>query len=114
LLQQQRPDIVLLDIYLRGNATGIDLAGTLKEESIPFIYLSANDSPSVLEAVKATQPSGYIVKPFREKDVPTALEIGRYRHAHRVEVQLREEKTCRLPSLKRWPRPCRGRRSCCT
>ncbi|WP_210521633.1 sigma 54-interacting transcriptional regulator [Hymenobacter terricola] len=95
-LAQQCPDMVLLDIYLRGNETGIDLAGTLAEEGIPFIYLSANDSPSVLEAVNATQPSGYIVKPFREKDVLTALEIGRYRHAHRVEVQLREEKILQI------------------
>ncbi len=96
LLSQQRPDIVLLDIYLKGSATGIDLAGTLEEGSIPFIYISANDSPSVLEAVNATQPSGYIVKPFREKDVLTALEIGRYRHAHGVEVRLREEKTLQI------------------
>ncbi|MBO2012241.1 sigma 54-interacting transcriptional regulator [Hymenobacter negativus] len=96
LLARQRPDIVLLDIYLKGKATGIDLAVTLEEEGIPFIYISANDSPSVLEAVKATQPSGYIVKPFREKDVLTALEIGRYRHAHGVEVQLRKEKTLQI------------------
>ncbi|MVN77542.1 response regulator [Hymenobacter sp. HMF4947] len=96
LLGQQRPDIVLLDIYLKGSATGLDLAATLEETGIPFIYLSANDSPSVLEAVKATQPSGYIVKPFREKDVLTALEIGRYRHAHGVEMRLREEKTLQI------------------
>lgn len=96
LLGQQRPDIVLLDIYLKGTATGIDLAGPLEEAGIPFIYISANDSPSVLDAVKATQPSGYIVKPFREKDVLTALEIGRYRHAHGVEMRLREEKTLQI------------------
>ncbi|MBC6992329.1 sigma 54-interacting transcriptional regulator [Hymenobacter sp. BT491] len=96
LLLGQQPDIVLLDIYLKGNATGIDLAGTLAEADVPFIYISANDSPSVLEAVNATQPCGYIVKPFREKDVLMALEIGRYRHAHRVEVQLREEKTLQI------------------
>ncbi len=96
LLGQRRPDIVLLDIYLKGHATGIDLAATLEEANIPFIYLSANDSPSVLEAVKATQPSGYVVKPFREKDVLTALEIGRYRHAHGVEMRLREEKTLQI------------------
>lgn len=109
LLAEQPPDMVLLDIYLKGNETGIDLAEALTEEGIPFIYLSANDSPSVLEAVNATQPSGYIVKPFREKDVLTALEIGRYRHAHRVEVQLREEKTLQialsetLAQLRPWP-----------
>ncbi|MDJ0367699.1 sigma 54-interacting transcriptional regulator [Hymenobacter sp. H14-R3] len=96
LLSQHRPDVVLLDIYLKGSETGLDLAPALEEAGIPFIYLSANDSPSVLEAVKATQPSGYVVKPFREKDVLTALEIGRYRHAHSVEVRLREEKTLQI------------------
>lgn len=92
LLSRQRPDMVLLDIYLRGEQTGIDLAGDLEEMGIPFIYISANDSKSVLEAVKATQPSGYIVKPFRAKDILMTLEISRYRHAHSLEAKLREEK----------------------
>ncbi|MBF9221293.1 sigma 54-interacting transcriptional regulator [Hymenobacter sp. BT662] len=96
LLARQRPDIVLLDIFLKGSETGLDLAALLEEAGVPFIYISANDSPSVLDAVKATQPSGYIVKPFREKDVLTALEIGRYRHAHGVEVQLRKEKSLQI------------------
>ncbi len=96
LIGQQRPDIVLLDIYLKGEETGIDLAKQLGEIDIPFIYISANDSQSVLDAVKATQPSGYIVKPFREKDVLTALEIGWYRHSHSVEMKLREEKALQI------------------
>src|SRR6476469_8125992 len=69
LIKQQRPDIVLLDIYLKGKSTGIDLARQLEEKNIPFIYISANDNRSVLEEVKTTQPIGYIVKPFREKDI---------------------------------------------
>ena len=93
LLARQRPDMVLLDIYLRGKQTGIELAGDLEEAGIPFIYVSANDNKSVLEAVKATQPSGYIVKPFRAKDILMTLEISRYRHAHSLEAKLREEKT---------------------
>ncbi|SEJ59903.1 Transcriptional regulator containing GAF, AAA-type ATPase, and DNA-binding Fis domains [Dyadobacter sp. SG02] len=96
LIGQQTPDMVLLDIYLKGNETGIDLAKQLEEINIPFIYISANDNQSVLEAVKATQPSGYIVKPFRDKDVLTTLEIGRYRHSHSVEVKLREEKALQI------------------
>ncbi len=96
LMNQQKPDIVLLDIYLKGKETGIDLAKPLDELGIPFIYISANDNKSVLEAVKATQPIGYIVKPFREKDVLTTLEISRYRHAHSVEMKLREEKALQI------------------
>jgi transcriptional regulator with GAF, ATPase, and Fis domain len=96
LIGQQRPDVVLLDIYLKGPETGIDLAQQLNEINIPFIYISANDNQRVLEAVKATEPSGYIVKPFREKDVLTALEISRYRHSHSVEMKLREEKALQI------------------
>ncbi|MBD2757253.1 sigma 54-interacting transcriptional regulator [Spirosoma sp. BT704] len=96
IMAQQKPDIVLLDIYLKGKETGIDLAKQLEELSIPFIYISANDNKSVLEAVKATQPIGYIVKPFREKDILTTLEISRYRHAHSVEIKLREEKALQI------------------
>ena len=95
-MEKQKPDIVLLDIYLKGRETGIDLAKRLEELSIPFIYISANDNRSVLEAVKATQPIGYIVKPFREKDILTTLEISRYRHAHSVEMKLREEKALQI------------------
>lgn len=96
LMDHQKPDIVLLDIYLKGKETGIDLAKQLEELSIPFIYISANDNKSVLEAVKATQPIGYIVKPFREKDILTTLEISRYRQAHSVEMKLREEKALQI------------------
>ena len=96
LMEEQKPDIVLLDIYLKGRETGIDLARQLEELGIPFIYISANDNRSVLEAVKATQPIGYIVKPFREKDILTTLEVSRYRHAHSVEMKLREEKVLQI------------------
>ncbi len=96
LIDQKTPDMVLLDIYLKGKETGIDLAKHLEDRNIPFIYISANDNKSVLEAVKATQPSGYIVKPFREKDILTTLEISRYRHAHSVETRLREEKALQI------------------
>ncbi|UFH56295.1 sigma 54-interacting transcriptional regulator [Spirosoma sp. KNUC1025] len=99
LMEQQKPDMVLLDIYLKGKETGIDLAKMLEDRAIPFIYISANDNRSVLEAVKATQPSGYIVKPFREKDLLTTLEISRYRHAHSVEMKLREEKALQIELL---------------
>ncbi|GAB3573061.1 sigma 54-interacting transcriptional regulator [Hymenobacter daeguensis] len=96
LMAETRPDMVLLDIYLKRKERGLDLAKHLFDEHIPFIYISANDNPSVLEEVKATFPSGYIVKPFRDQDVLMALEIGRYRHAHGVEMALRKEKVLQI------------------
>ncbi|MVT09427.1 sigma-54-dependent transcriptional regulator [Chitinophaga tropicalis] len=79
LLSANRPDMVMIDIYLKGNLTGIDLAITLNEQGIPFVYISANSSRDILEAAKATGPYGFIVKPFREKDVLIALDIAFYR-----------------------------------
>jgi len=74
------PGLVLLDIFLKGELTGIDLAGELNKRDIPFVYLSANCNTGVLEMAKVTQPSGFIVKPFREKDLLVTLDIARYRH----------------------------------
>jgi transcriptional regulator with GAF, ATPase, and Fis domain len=63
---------------------------------IPFIYLSANSNQSVLEQAKATQPYGFIVKPFREKDLLITLQMILYRHAHRIELRLRQEQTLQI------------------
>lgn len=94
--QQQRPDMVLLDIHLKGFQTGIDLARKLGQENIPFVYLSANTNASILEQAKATKPYGFLVKPFREKDVLVALEIAHYRHAHSMEVEVRREQALQI------------------
>ena len=96
LKNQQKPDLVLLDIHLVGPQTGIDLARKLGEDNIPFIYVSANTNSSILEEVKTTQPYGFIVKPFREKDVLVALEIAHYRHAHSIEMRIRQEQALQI------------------
>jgi DNA-binding NtrC family response regulator len=80
MISQTPPGLVLLDIFLKGELTGIDLAAQLNKKDIPFVYLSANCNSSVLEMAKVTQPSGFIVKPFREKDLLITLDIARYRH----------------------------------
>jgi transcriptional regulator with GAF, ATPase, and Fis domain len=96
LTREQRPDLVLVDIHLKGAETGIDLARVLSKEGIPFIYVSANTNTSILEDVNSTQHYGFIVKPFREKDVLVALEIAHYRYAHSLEVRIREEQTLQI------------------
>jgi DNA-binding NtrC family response regulator len=86
LLKKEKPDIVLLDIFLNGQLTGIDLGLLLSQNNIPFIYLSANSNESTLEAAKVTRQNGFLVKPFRPRDVLTALDIARYRHQHQTEL----------------------------
>lgn len=80
LIAAKRPDWVLLDIMLKGDLTGIDLAWELLETDLPFLYISANTNQTTLEAVKATQPYGFMVKPFRERDLLVMLDIARYRY----------------------------------
>jgi two-component system, NtrC family, response regulator HydG len=90
ILDKEAPGFVLLDIFLQGALTGIDLAYLLRERNIPFIYVSANSNQSTLQAAKATRPYGFLLKPFRKKDVLVALEIGQYLHEHGLESVIRK------------------------
>lgn len=87
-IEVEKPDLVFLDIFLKGSKNGIDLARILKENNIGFIFISANSSKSILDRAKTTQPYGFIVKPFREQDVLTTLEIAFYRQEYSLESQL--------------------------
>ncbi|WP_349773800.1 sigma-54-dependent transcriptional regulator [Chitinophaga horti] len=98
LIEREKPDFVLLDIFLRGKATGIDLARELRTRNIAFIYLSANSDKTTLEAAKATVPYGFLVKPFREKDVLISLEIARYLHLHNLDALTRQQPATPLPT----------------
>ncbi|WP_080059364.1 sigma 54-interacting response regulator [Spirosoma aerolatum] len=90
-LQRDKHDLVLLDIRLNGSVSGIDLARKLKTENIAFVYLSANSSQKVLEEAKKTEPYGFLVKPFREKDLLVALDIAVYLHKNKLESKLQQE-----------------------
>jgi len=69
IIENEKPDLVLLDIYLDGKLTGIDLAKYLREKNIAFVFLSANSTKETLDEAKVTRPYGFLVKPFREKDI---------------------------------------------
>lgn len=79
IIDDKKPDWILLDIMLKGDLTGIDLAWELRKMQLPFLYISANTNQSTLEAVKATHPYGFMVKPFRERDLVVMLDIAKYR-----------------------------------
>ncbi|MBO9659687.1 MAG: sigma-54-dependent Fis family transcriptional regulator [Chitinophagaceae bacterium] len=97
LIEQDRPEMVLLDIFLQGPSTGIDLARILRTMNIAFIYLSANSDKETLDAAKATYPYGFLVKPFKEKDVLVTLEVARYLHNHSLEAIMRKATSADLP-----------------
>jgi two-component system response regulator HydG len=84
-IEKEKPDLVMVDIHLQGTLTGIDLAKDLREKNIAFIYLSANSNKTILDAAKATKPYGFLVKPFRAKDVLVTLDVAWYLHQQKQE-----------------------------
>src|SRR5262245_26503554 len=91
MIKKERPGLVLLDIFLKGKRTGIELARQLRRENIAFVYLSANSNEEILTSAKTTEPYGFIVKPFREKDLLVTMEIAQYRHEHSLEAKYKRE-----------------------
>jgi two-component system, NtrC family, response regulator HydG len=91
IIENDKPDLVLVDIYLQGNLTGIDLAKYLREKGIAFVYISANSNRQMLDAAKQTRPYGFLVKPFREKDVLVMLDIAWFLHQQNEEVNERKK-----------------------
>jgi AmiR/NasT family two-component response regulator len=77
---KSRPDIVLVDIGLNGKPEGLEIGSFLGAETdIPFIYVSGQDNPEILENARKTIPSGYLMKPFDRTDLKMALEIAQNR-----------------------------------
>lgn len=78
-LERNPPDAVLLDINLEGGMEGIELAEIINRRyRLPIIYLTSYADKGTLDAAKKTEPAGYIVKPFTEKDLLAGLEIALY------------------------------------
>ncbi|MEJ8757939.1 LytTR family transcriptional regulator DNA-binding domain-containing protein [Pontibacter sp. H259] len=83
MIRETRPDLVLLDINLKGNADGVDIGSQIKKEfDIPFIYLTAYADKSTIDRAKKTEPDGFLVKPFDEKSLRSTIEIALYKHGH--------------------------------
>jgi excisionase family DNA binding protein len=76
-----RPDLVLMDIRLKGDIDGIEAATRIRRRlNIPVVYLTAYADDTTLDRATRTQPYGYILKPFREKDLDTSIEVALYKH----------------------------------
>jgi DNA-binding LytR/AlgR family response regulator len=87
LAASEKPDIILMDIMLKGEMNGIETASRVKEElQIPVIYLTAYADESTLEKAKVTEPYGYIIKPFKEVDLHTSIEMALYKFSKEKEV----------------------------
>lgn len=88
LAAEEQPDIVLMDIMLKGDMNGIEAAEIIKnEQKIPVIFLTAYADEATLAKAKITEPYGYIIKPFKEIDLHTSIEMALYKHKKETEVE---------------------------
>jgi len=91
-ISQQIPDIILMDIMIKGNMNGIELTYKIKEEyDIPVIFLTAYSDTTTLDKVKFVEPYAYITKPFKNNDLISSIEITLYRHKKDVERKKEKE-----------------------
>lgn len=74
---QNRPDIILMDIRLKGQMDGIEAAEIIRSRfDIPSVFLTAYSDEKTLERAKLVMPFGYILKPFQDKDLKVTIDIG--------------------------------------
>lgn len=80
-IEELMPDLVLMDIMIKGTMTGIDVSERVKEKlNIPVIFLTAYADEGTLSRAKITEPYGYILKPFKEIDLHSTIEMAVYKH----------------------------------
>ena len=90
--QKDNPDLVLMDILLNGEINGIEAADRIRTRSeIPIVYLTAYADEETLQQVKTTEPFGYIIKPFENKELRTTIEVALYKS--RMEKKIRHLNT---------------------
>lgn len=79
--RQLRPDLILMDIVLKGKMDGIEAAQQIHDDlDIPIIYLTAYSDDDVLKRARVTEPYGYMIKPFRKSEVKAYIEMALYKH----------------------------------
>jgi DNA-binding LytR/AlgR family response regulator len=77
VLKTQQVDLVLIDIILASDKTGIDLGKHIRANfNIPFIFVTSNSDRATVENAKTVKPNGYLVKPFEQQDLYTSIEIA--------------------------------------
>lgn len=77
ILKEQKPDLVLLDIQLKGQMDGIDVAGVIRDKyKLPFIFTTAFADDETINRARAEGPFGYLVKPYGVNDIKAAIEVA--------------------------------------
>ena len=88
-IREDNIDMVLMDIMLQGQMDGIEAAGQMRaERDIPVVFLTAYADDNMLERAKITEPFGYLIKPVRDRELYSTIEMALYKH--KMEKRIRE------------------------
>ncbi len=94
-----RPDIILMDVVIQGEMSGIQTAEVIRSRfDIPVVYLTAYADEETLEKAKITEPYGYILKPFNDRELYSTIEMALYKHS--IEKKLKESEVWFSTTLK--------------
>lgn len=89
---QNKPDLILMDIQLRGSMDGVQAAAAIMSQmDVPIVYLTANSDESTLQRAKATGPFGFLIKPFEERAIQAGIEMAIYKHQTDRRIREREQ-----------------------
>ena len=87
LVDELRPDLVLMDIHIQGSMDGIEVASRLRQtHPVPVIYLTAYAEDATLERARQTRPYGYLLKPFSERELHATIQMAFERHKLELEL----------------------------
>lgn len=88
LAEAADPDLVLMDIRLKGDMDGIEAACQIKEKfDLPVIFLTAHSDEATLERAIAISPSGYLIKPFKDRELYSSIELALHKHDIRQRIR---------------------------
>lgn len=91
---EKKPDLILMDIFIKGQIDGIETASRIKNElNVPIVYLTAFSDENTLKRAKETKPHGYLTKPFDEKDLYITIEMVLNKSKLEHELEMEKQKT---------------------
>ena len=92
LIEKFNPDLIMMDILLEGEMSGIDAADIISQKyELPVVYLTALTDDETLQKAKRTNPFGYVLKPYDEKTLHSSVEMALYKHQVDRELLIRTE-----------------------
>ena len=86
---RERPDLVLMDIRLKGHKDGLQAAKEIREQvDVPIVYLTAHSDRGTVDRASKTDPDGFILKPFVRRELQSTIEVAMQRYAIRTKQKL--------------------------